>query len=46
MWLQNFNALFTTDYTGVVNTDSISLMVSSTYALPGAAINKDAPTNN
>lgn len=45
MWLQNFNALFTTDYTGVSNTDSVALQVSST-ALKGTVINNVAPIYN
>lgn len=38
MFLQNFVALFTQDYSGVDNTNMLQLMVSETFALNGAVI--------
>lgn len=40
MWLQNFIAYYEYDYSGVDNTNKLSLFMSKTYALPGADISR------
>jgi hypothetical protein len=46
MWLQNFVAYFEYDFSGVNNTDQMTLFISEDFALNGTTITKTVPSND
>lgn len=46
MWLQNFNANFTNDYSGVEKSSLLTLNASTLFNTTNSGINRDTPTQN